>query len=351
VRQKGLNFVPGSDWQYTGSGYFLLSLVVKRVTGKTLKEFAAEHIFGPLGMAHTQYRNDHTSLIPNRVLAYEPTASGDYRLSVSYAEQNGDGMVQTSLEDLQKWDENFYSGRVGGRDLLHKMEQPGALTIGSSLDYAKGLSVSKYRGLRTVWHGGWSGGYRTFLLRFPEQHFSVACLCNNGRRAAGRAYAVADAYLAGVMRERETPVSAPPEQLGVRAGPYRDSRTGDVWRIGVVDRKLQAEYGESIIRFRSMSATGFDSPDNPFVHLTVEAAGGGAAPRLTVKSFEVLAHSLEPIEEARPTAAELGAYAGDYRSAELRATYRLALKEGKLWMKELIGADDVVHVGTIPTNA
>jgi CubicO group peptidase (beta-lactamase class C family) len=183
VRQKGLNFVPGSDWQYTGSGYFLLSLVVKRVTGKRLKEFAAEHIFGPLGMAHTQYRNDHTSLIPNRVLAYEPTASGDYRLSVSYAEQNGDGMVQTSLEDLQKWDENFYSGRVGGRDLLHKMEQPGALTIGSSLDYAKGLSVSKYRGLRTVCTVVGRGAIARFFFAFLSSTSpSRVCVITEGGR-------------------------------------------------------------------------------------------------------------------------------------------------------------------------
>jgi CubicO group peptidase (beta-lactamase class C family) len=71
ARQKGLNFTPGTDWKYTGSGYLLLSLIVQRVSGKTLKDFAAENIFQPLGMTHTQFRNDHTSLIPNRALAYD----------------------------------------------------------------------------------------------------------------------------------------------------------------------------------------------------------------------------------------------------------------------------------------
>jgi CubicO group peptidase (beta-lactamase class C family) len=350
VRQRGLNFVPGSDWQYGGSGYFLLSLVVKRVSGKTLKDFAAENIFRPLGMAYTQYRNDHASLIPKRVLAYEPTESGGYRLSVSYAEQNGDGMVHTSIEDLQKWDENFYSGRVGGRDLSYKMQELGKLTDGSSLDYAKGVFIGEYRGLRATWHSGWTGGYRTFLLRFPEQHFSVACFCNNGRSASKRAYAVADAYLAREMKEGVLPVNAAPERLHAWAGTYRDSRKGDVCRIYVADGKLRVDLGDAVVELRTLSATVFDSADNPFLRLTFDLGRNNTARRLTVRTFGLSPATLEPLEEAKPTAAELAAYEGDYWSTELRVTYRLAMKDGKLWMKEVIGSDGIVHAGVIPSN-
>ena len=122
ARQKALNFAPGSDWLYSNTGFFLLSVIVKRVSGKTLREFAAENIFTPLGMTHTQYRDDHTALIPNRAMAYDAKENKDgYTLDVSYFEQTGDGAVHTSVEDLLKWDENFYSGQVGrkgfpGRD-------------------------------------------------------------------------------------------------------------------------------------------------------------------------------------------------------------------------------------------
>src|ERR1700675_4477362 len=71
VRQRALNFASGSEWLYSNTGFFLLSAIVKRVSGKTLREFAAENIFVPLQMTHTQYRDDHTSLIPNRALAYD----------------------------------------------------------------------------------------------------------------------------------------------------------------------------------------------------------------------------------------------------------------------------------------
>src|SRR5690242_7619074 len=88
TRQKALNFAPGSDWLYSNTGFFLLSTIVKRVSGKTLREFAAENIFTPLGMSHTQYRDDHTALVLNRAMAYDPKEiQGGYRLDVSYFEQ------------------------------------------------------------------------------------------------------------------------------------------------------------------------------------------------------------------------------------------------------------------------
>src|SRR5229473_111794 len=180
-RQRALNFAPGSDWLYSNTGFFLISVIVKRVSGKTLREFAAENIFTPLEMTHTQFRDDHASLIANRALAYDEREKKDgYTLNVSYFEQTGDGAVHTSVEDLLKWDENFYSPRIGGKEFLGEIQERGKLNDGKVLDYAKGLRLQDYRGLHTVSHGGAWGGYRAELLRFPEQHFSVACLCNVG---------------------------------------------------------------------------------------------------------------------------------------------------------------------------
>jgi len=204
VRQKALNFAPGSDWLYSNTGFFLLSVIVKRVSGKTLREFAGENIFTPLEMTHTQYRDDHTSLIANRAMAYDAKEKGGgYSLDVSYFEQTGDGAVHTSVEDLQKWDENFYSGQIGGKEFLTEIQEVGKLNNGKLLLYAKGLHIEDYRGLHTVSHGGSWGGYRAELLRFPGQHFSVACLCNLGSaNPSKRAHQVADVFLGDVMKPR-----------------------------------------------------------------------------------------------------------------------------------------------------
>src|SRR5258705_7505281 len=84
ARQKRLNFEPGSNWLYSNSGFFLLSVIVKRASGKTLREFAAENIFEPLQMKQTIFRDEHTLLVPNRELAYDPKEAGaGYTLDVS----------------------------------------------------------------------------------------------------------------------------------------------------------------------------------------------------------------------------------------------------------------------------
>jgi len=251
-RQKALNFAPGSEWLYSNTGFFLLSTIVQRVSGKTLREFAAENIFAPLEMTHTQYRDNHAALIANRALAYaERDDETGYTLDVSYFEQTGDGAVHTSVEDLLKWDENFYSPRVGGKEFLGEIQERGKLNDGKILDYAKGLFLADYRGLQTVSHGGAWGGYRAELLRFPEQHFSVACLCNVGNAGpTRRARQVADIYLGSLMKPKEnkpkekedkekTEIAVDTDRLRNYSGDYWSEELGVMYRLGIADGRIK----------------------------------------------------------------------------------------------------------------
>jgi CubicO group peptidase (beta-lactamase class C family) len=255
TRQKALNFDPGSEWLYSNTGYFLLSVIVKRTSGTSLTEFAAENIFQPLHMSHTLYRDSHTLLVPNRALAYDPIEKGTgYTLDVSYFEQTGDGAVHTSVGDLLKWDENFYTAQVGGEPFLAELQEPGKLNSGKTLEYAKGLFLSEYRGLKTVSHGGSWGGYRAELLRFPEQHFSVVCLCNRSDgRPEKRAKEVADVYLGSSMQPKGPKKEADEEEgaskakaeiqvaaseLQKLAGDYWSNELGVAYRLKIVNEKL-----------------------------------------------------------------------------------------------------------------
>ena len=155
VRQKALNFNPGEEWDYSNTGFFLLSQVVKRVTGKTLRDFDQENIFTPLGMRSTQIFNDHTLVIPHRATGYSYDKERNaFGVEMSNFEQTGDGSVQTSVEDLQKWDENFYTVKLGGPDLISQMQVVGKLNNGKEHSYAAGLEITKYRGQPAVRHGG-----------------------------------------------------------------------------------------------------------------------------------------------------------------------------------------------------
>jgi CubicO group peptidase (beta-lactamase class C family) len=251
ARQKGLNFTPGSEYRYSNTGYLLLGVVVRRVTGQSLRAFADSAMFRPLGMRETLYLDDHNEIVPGRAAAYSPVGSG-FRINVWNNDLVGQGGIVTSIADLQKWDENFYDARVGGRDLIAQLETPGRLTTAGPMTYAFGLTVDSYRGLRVVQHTGSTGGYRAALYRFPETHTSVAMLCNVSTANTGQlALRMADAVLgarlgpATVEAPRRQPGAPVPVPLGSRArvavlGRYRsDELLGAIWEITAGDSANQ----------------------------------------------------------------------------------------------------------------
>jgi CubicO group peptidase (beta-lactamase class C family) len=222
ARQKHLNFTPGTEYDYSNTGYIALGLIVQRVTGKSLREFAAEQIFGPLGMTSSHYHDDHTMPVAGRASAYSPAPEGGWRINVWNNDIVGQGGVMTTVTDLQKWDENFYTGKVGGRAFLQRQLQQGKLANGTVLSYAFGLTVGEYRGLPLVEHGGSSGGYRTIITRFPSAHTSVVALCNESdANTTMLSHRVADIVLGAQFTK---PASTPPvRQDTARAQPLREA--------------------------------------------------------------------------------------------------------------------------------
>jgi CubicO group peptidase (beta-lactamase class C family) len=176
-RQKSLNFAPGDEFLYSNTGYALLSIVVRRASGQSLRNFAAERIFKPLGMTHTEFRDDHRALIPQRALGYQPTGS-TYRISQPETDVVGDGGVYSTVEDLGKWVANFDTGRVGGQRAIAMLQAPGTLNDGQTIPYALAMTIGDFHGLKTYAHSGAYGGYRSTLLRFPQPDVSVITLCN-----------------------------------------------------------------------------------------------------------------------------------------------------------------------------
>lgn len=225
ARQKELNFKPGEEYLYSNSGYFLLGIIVKRISGKTLRQFTEENIFKPLGMKDSHFHDDYTQLIKNRAWGYFPADRGRYRNFISTFDCVGSGGLYTTVEDLFLWDQNFFHCRVGGKELISQMETPGKLNNGKKLDYAFGLVVGSYRGLKTVSHAGALGGFKACLVRFPEQSFSVICLSNlSSFNPTKLSFQVADIYLVNAFKEgqqaqKEEPIKLPEEKLKEKWAP------------------------------------------------------------------------------------------------------------------------------------
>ncbi len=201
-RQRALNFPPGEQFLYSNTGYALLAIVVKRASGESLRDFAAERIFRPLGMTHTEVRDDHTSPVPNRALGYQ-LVGATYHVSEPQVDIVGDGGMYSTLADLARWDANFESGAVGGKAGVALLQRPTRLSGSDSIPYALGLTIATYRGLHTLSHSGAYGGYRSTLLRFPDQHTSVFTLCNTASAAPTLAQQVATVFLEPLMASQQ----------------------------------------------------------------------------------------------------------------------------------------------------
>jgi len=135
ARQKDLNFKPGERYLYCNTGYTLLAQVVKRVSGRSFREFTQARIFDPLGMKSTHFRDDFDEIVKGMAYGYVQ-AGATYKLSVTNFDTAGATSLLTTVEDLALWDENFYNPRVGGRALIERMLERGRLNSGETLDYA-----------------------------------------------------------------------------------------------------------------------------------------------------------------------------------------------------------------------
>ncbi len=206
-RQKALNFTPGDRYLYSNSCYFILALIVEKISGQSLREFAQKNIFHPLGMHHSFFGDDNRKIIMNRAFSYEAGQKG-YMNNILRYDLVGSGGLYSNVKDMYLWDQNFYHNKLGkgGQAIIEKMQQEGLLNNGKSCGYAFALQMGSYRGLKTVSHGGALAGYRSHLVRFPGQNFTVVLLGNLGQlNVAQLSLKVADILL---EKELGSPVAA-----------------------------------------------------------------------------------------------------------------------------------------------
>jgi CubicO group peptidase (beta-lactamase class C family) len=375
ARQKELNFKPGKEYLYSNSGfflitdnrppsiltrgeeyiysssgYFLLGLIVKRVSGMSLREFAGENIFKPLGMKNTHFHDDRTLVVKNRVTAYLPNSNGGFSAAIPIDDPPGDGGLYTSVEDLFLWDQNFYNNKLGGGpDLISEQLSTGMLNNGGKINYAFGIQVQKYKDLKTISHGGGGSGFRSHMIRFPEQNFSVICLCNAGNTGpVGLANQVADIFLADQFKKgagaNETiavaaapdMVSIPETELASLTGLYVDLTGLYVDPIKVHSHRLYMKDGKLMVysfvlsplsrnRFNAVGA------QQPHEFVFIRPVAGGPMQVKEIQTRSDITTTIDEVQRETLTSVQLTEFTGKYVSDELAgATYTLSVKDGKL---------------------
>jgi CubicO group peptidase (beta-lactamase class C family) len=235
ARQKELNFAPGTHYLYSNTNYNLAAIIIARVSGQSLADFTRQRIFVPLGMTHSSWRDDHTRLAVGRTGGYDAAGTG-FRNNRVIEDAYGNGGLVTTVGDLLKWQAALDNGFFGP-EFTSDMQRPGVLRNGTRVAYGLGLMSLDYHGVREVSHPGWTGGYRAWMARYPDQRLAVALLCNTSAAdtmTLGRK--VADLYLPSYRAHPFAPSGPPP------SGTYVDRLTGRPVRFDVgADGQVRAE--------------------------------------------------------------------------------------------------------------
>ncbi len=306
-RQQALNFAPGAEHLYSNTGFTLAGVMVRRASGMTLRQFAQERIFGPLGMGRTHFHDDHREVVAGRAYGHEP----GWRISIPAFDTVGATSLFTTVEDLARWVVR----------IPEVLAEPGRLSDGTMLEYGLGLRVATHRGLRTIGHGGADAGYRSHVLWFPERDLGVIVLANLSTIKPGvLALQIADEWL-GLA----APPALPPATLP--AGLYRNPETGLLRRIE--DSELSDELGNRWT-LRDAGAGRYVYGD---YGAEVDIAFDGA-----VREGRAV---YAPAEPWKPDS--VAPYTGAYTSAELGVTWELAAEGGALVVRRRKFPDAVLR--------
>jgi CubicO group peptidase (beta-lactamase class C family) len=239
-RDKPLDFQPGEKWSYSNSGYVLLGYLIEKISGETYEKFVTENVFTPLGMKDTGY-DSNTAIIPKRADAYEMGRGGYQHAGfIDMSIPHAAGALYSTTEDLLKWEQGLYGGKVLQPASLEKMTTP-------FLDnYAFGLTVTSGGGRKRISHGGGIEGFNTVLEYYPDDKLAVVVLENSSGAVspgeiAGKLAAVAHGEAVKLTSERKE-ITLQPETLRHVVGAYK-MQDGPVMLIALNGAQLTTKLG------------------------------------------------------------------------------------------------------------
>lgn len=339
-RQKGLNFAPGAEFLYTNTNYALAAIIVERVSGTSLQAFTHQRLFQPLGMGHTQWREDFRTVVSGRASAYAPTDTG-FVANMPFTSVYGNGGLLTTVGDLLLWNAflDKPSALPGGPALVTALQTPGRLSSGAPLEYGLGLEISSDHGRRLVSHSGSTAGYKTWLGRYPEQNVSIAVMCNNGgvdpvalgERIARQALLVAGhaPAQAAVSTPKAVAAAQAPKDLTPYQGLFRDPVRGDLVRLVAVGGQLTLTRGGSQV-LTPLSENRFQTADGGVIAFTRKDAGAIAFNLTRIG----VAQTFVAVRPPAADATALADYVGTYYSAELDTRITVARQGDALVMRQ-----------------
>lgn len=336
LRQRGLNFAPGTGWSYSSSGFELAKEIVARVSGMPFAEFARRRLFEPLGMRSSAYVPDILQAGVGAALGYQKDGAS-WRPFMRLGNNRGGGAIVSTVGDLVTWTDAIATGRLG-HFVTTKIQEPARLANGRKLMYARGLMVDSTPGGVVVSHSGGAAGFSTWMGHVPEHGLSVAVSCNfDPVSATALAARVSDLYLPPLpAAARAEAAAAAAGVTGVdpssRVGTFFDERTGEPLLLQASEGRLRIANGPPLValsadRFRPLRPGLFFRSQDAF-EITFTSND-----QLEIRSMEGQVTRYRRARPWTPAPADLQAADGRYESTELGSIFEILPGTGGLVMR------------------
>jgi D-alanyl-D-alanine carboxypeptidase len=180
IKKAPLNFAPGERWDYSNLGYVTLGILIHRITGEFYGDFLQERIFRPLGM-HTARVISEADIVPNRAAGYRLVGGAlkNQEWVSPSTNSTADGSLYFSILDLAKWDAALYTDKPLKQSSLKDIWTPAMLNDGRKKGYGFGWHTDTIHNRRLTFHGGAWQGFKSFILRFPDDKLTIVFFANS----------------------------------------------------------------------------------------------------------------------------------------------------------------------------
>lgn len=238
-RDKPLEFQPGEKWNYSNSGYVLLGYLIEKISGQSYAQFLQENILTPLGMKDSGY-DSNTAIIPRRASGYSPGPNGIQNTGfINMTIPFSAGALYSTTEDLLRWQQGLFGGKVLSAVELQKMTTP------FKNNYAFGLFVSEKKGKKVIQHGGGIEGFNTSLAYYPDDKLTVIALANLNGNGVGEITADLAAVVHGepvTLPSERKEIELPPDVLSRYVGTYEFPGNTQML-VTLIDKQLYSKLG------------------------------------------------------------------------------------------------------------
>jgi len=259
INQRNLKFAPGERYNYSNTNYNLLAEIVSRVTKQSFASWTKENIFDPLGMNATFFKEDPGQIYANKVLCYSGIQSGFRQRPNNWAATGASGLC-TTLDDLGKWVNSFNTRQIINPHMEALLATKGLLNNGSTTNYAFGNEIKETNGEKEIIHLGLVNGFRTAIIRYPEQKMAFIYLSNDDNDATFQRYPkIKDLFMNGNVKEEKPDLSRVPKvdevlkkmkiadeykdtiELNQYTGTYFSEELSCIWKLKIKSGRLVIE--------------------------------------------------------------------------------------------------------------